>query len=321
MRKKPSGIRKWMLAALAGATLLGSAQAWAATEGGEASKRKDLVQVGDAVCTRCHDEGEAKPILSIGKTPHGTMTDKKAGTCTSCHGASPTHINKPSDVTERPEPGINFGKKSSTPIAERNEACLNCHQAGARMHWQSGPHAAADMECASCHRIHSQQDPVRDRATQPEVCFSCHKEQRALVNRQSHHPIKEGTVICADCHNPHGSAGPKLMVRDSVVETCYTCHMEKRGPFIRTHQPVTEDCTICHNPHGSNIDNLLKSRPPFLCQQCHEPGSHQGNIASTAFPANTTNNNTLARGCLNCHTQIHGTNNPLNAGNERTFRR
>jgi DmsE family decaheme c-type cytochrome len=318
---KLNGVRQWMLAALAGAALLGGANAWAATEGGEASGKKDIVQVGDAVCTRCHDEGEAKPILSIGKTPHGTMADKKAGTCTSCHGESPTHINKPSDVTERPEPGINFGNKSSTPIAERNQACLNCHQGGARVHWQSGPHAAADMECASCHRIHSQQDPVRDRATQPEVCFSCHKEQRALVNRQSHHPIKEGTVVCADCHNPHGSAGPKLMARDSVVQTCYTCHMEKRGPFIRTHQPVTEDCTICHNPHGSNIDNLLKSRPPFLCQQCHEPGSHQGNIASLTFPANTVNNNTLARGCLNCHTQIHGTNNPINAGNERTFRR
>ena len=317
MKLNPKVVRHWMLGLLAGVTLLGSAGAWSADE----SKRKDIVQTGDAVCTRCHDEGEAKPILSIGKTRHGTMADPKAGTCTSCHGDSPTHINKPSDVTERPDPTVNFGKKSTTPIADRNKACLNCHQGGVNMHWQSGLHAAADMECASCHRIHSAQDPVRDRATQPEVCFSCHKEQRVLVNRQSHHPIKEGTVICSDCHNVHGSAGPKMMVRDSVVQTCYTCHMEKRGPFIRTHQPVTEDCTICHNPHGSNVANLLKSRPPFLCQQCHEPGSHQGNIASLTFPNTTVNNNTLARGCLNCHTQIHGTNNPVNAGNERTFRR
>jgi hypothetical protein len=30
---------------------------------------------------------------------------------------------------------------------------------------------------------------------------------------------------------------------------------------------------------------------------------------------------TLARGCLNCHTNIHGTNNPKDISNERTFRR
>lgn len=321
MKKQASGIRKWMLAAFACAALFGGTHAALAADADGASKRKDIVQVGDAVCTRCHDEGEAKPVLSIGKTRHGTMADKNAGTCTSCHGESPTHINKPSDVTKRPEPGVNFGKKSSTPVHERNQTCLNCHQGGARMHWQAGPHAASEMECASCHRIHSQEDPVRDRATQPEVCFACHKEQRVLFSRQSHHPVKEGVMVCADCHNPHGSAGPKLMKRDSVVQTCYSCHMEKRGPFIRTHQPVTEDCTICHNPHGSNVDNLLKNRPPFLCQQCHEPGSHQGNAPSMDPLATTNSNNLMGRGCLNCHTQIHGTNNPVNAGNQRTFRR
>jgi predicted CXXCH cytochrome family protein len=57
-----------------------------------------------------------------------------------------------------------------------------------------------------------------------------------------------------------------MLVRDSINDTCYTCHMEKRGPFVRTHQPVQENCAICHNPHGSVHDNLLKVRAPFLCQ-------------------------------------------------------
>jgi len=100
-----------------------------------------------------------------------------------------------------------------------------------------------------------------------------------------------------------------MMVRDSVVETCYTCHMEKRGPFVRSHQPVTEDCTICHNPHGTVNDNLLKQRAPFLCQQCHEPSTHQGTVptveGNSAFA--------VGRGCVNCHTQIHGSNNPSTA--------
>jgi DmsE family decaheme c-type cytochrome len=160
--------------------------------------------------------------------------------------------------------------------------------------------------------------------TQPEVCFACHKEQRVQVKRSSHHPIEEGKVGCSDCHNPHGTAGIRLLVRDNVVDTCYTCHMEKRGPFIFNHQPVTDDCTICHNPHGTNIANMLKSRPPFLCQQCHEPTSHRGNIpgllAGTGSSAGTRGI-TQARACLNCHTNIHGGSNPLNNSESRSMRR
>ena len=95
-----------------------------------------------------------------------------------------------------------------------------------------------------------------------------------------------------------------MMVRDNVNDTCYTCHMEKRGPFVRTHQPAQEDCSICHNPHGTTTPNLLKARQPFLCQQCHEPTSHRGNVGS--LTGTSTGANTLARGCLNCHTNIHG---------------
>jgi predicted CXXCH cytochrome family protein len=95
--------------------------------------------------------------------------------------------------------------------------------------------------------------------------------------------------------------------------------MEKRGPFVRTHQPVQENCAICHNPHGTTIPNMLRQRGPALCQQCHEPTSHRGQVSS--ITGTSTNASVLARGCLNCHTNIHGTNNPSNITNERTFRR
>lgn len=126
---------------------------------------------------------------------------------------------------------------------------------------------------------------------------------------------------CSDCHNAHGSSGPKLMVRDSVNATCYTCHMEKRGPFVHNHEPVSEDCGNCHNPHGTTAENMLKVRAPFLCHQCHTP--HGGFIPQLRgaqvtgnLPANNsgyakgTINVTQARACLNCHTQVHGSNNP-----------
>ncbi len=283
---------------------------------------KDRILARDAVCTRCHDETETYPIFNIARSAHGTRADARAPTCVNCHGESPNHIHRPPGLKDRPKTERTFIKGSPTPIAERSGACLACHKGGKVMHWGGSAHEAADLACTSCHQIHTPNDRVLSKATQFEVCLGCHKERRAQLDKNSRHPIKEGKVACSDCHNSHGSAGPTLMVRDSVVETCYACHAEKRGPFVRNHRPVTENCAICHNPHGSSNDNLLKSRPPFLCQQCHEPTSHRGAIPSLTPATGLSGANiTQGRACLNCHTNIHGTNNPVNAGNQRTFRR
>ncbi len=298
---------------------------------------KDLILKGDHKCTGCHDESdeplptmlELHPgVLAIGKTHHGTKADGKTPTCTDCHGESEKHLSyKGKD--KPPKPDRYFARNSLTPIEERNDACLKCHQQDAkRSHWAGSPHDQAAVACTSCHQMHTANDKVRDKRTQAEVCFTCHKEQRAQVNKPSHHPIPEGKMGCSDCHNAHGSAGPKLMARDSVNNTCYTCHMEKRGPFVHNHEPVNEDCGNCHNPHGTTNENLLKVRAPFLCHQCHTP--HGGFIPqlrgaqvtvngggqvvpftpAAAGVGKATTNVTQGRACLNCHTQVHGSNNP-----------
>jgi DmsE family decaheme c-type cytochrome len=293
-----------------------------AAEQTEAAKEKpkDVVMKGDAACMRCHGEkSETNPVLAIGKTKHGTTADSRTPTCITCHGDSEAHM-----ANVVPKPDRVFSKNSTTPVEERNETCIGCHQGGKRIHWQGSIHNSRDVACTSCHTVHASHDKVRDKLTQAEVCFACHKEQRAQMSRPSRHPIKEGKVACSDCHNPHGSAGEKLLVRDNVNDTCYQCHMEKRGPFVRSHQPVQEDCSICHNPHGTTNPNLLKVRPPFLCQSCHEPTSHHstvplGGVVGGANPS-TGQAVIMARGCVNCHTNIHGSNNPAD-GAGRGFRR
>lgn len=301
---------------LAGLLLSGNAFGQAA--------RQDKVLKGDAQCTRCHDENEEYPVLAIGKTKHGTVADGRTPTCTSCHGVSDRHVNRPPDAKERPKPDRMFGKSAKTPVAERNQACLTCHQGGRRIHWQMSEHAARDVACASCHQVHAQHDKVRDKQAQTEVCFGCHKDIRAQILRPSRHPIKEGKVACSDCHNPHGTAGEKMLVRDTVNDTCYTCHMEKRGPFVRSHEPVQENCAICHNPHGTTNQNLLKVRPPFLCQSCHQPSSHHATVPANGPVSGTAPTMAqavvMARGCVNCHTNIHGSNNAQD-GTGRGFRR
>lgn len=323
-----------ILSAVIGALGAGSGLSIAAEPAKAKEAPKDLILKGDAKCTGCHDEAddatptmlELKPsVLAIGKTKHGTVADSRTPTCTDCHGESEKHIkHKGSD--KPPKADRTFGKNSITPTAERNEACISCHKRdGKRSHWAGSIHESRDVACTSCHKVHTGHDKVRDKRTQAEVCFTCHKEQRAQANRPSHHPIIEGKVSCSDCHNAHGSAGEKLLVRDNVNDTCFTCHMEKRGPFLRGHQPVSENCGNCHNPHGTTADNLLKARMPYLCQQCHEGTSHRGGVAGVVGGGVGSSSSgigiTQGRACLNCHTNIHGTNNPSSATNERTFRR
>jgi DmsE family decaheme c-type cytochrome len=262
-------------------------------------------------CANCHASAH---LIWAGK--HGTKTDSRAPIsvgCAMCHGDPAEHVKSPANPMPK-----RFSKMAS---AEKNEVCITCHQGRTRIHWQGSKHERSDVSCSSCHKLHAASDPVRDKLTQTDVCFACHKEIRPMINRPSRHPIREGMVSCSDCHNAHGSVGPSMVVRDTVNDTCYMCHMEKRGPFIRNHQPVQEDCGICHNPHGTTNPNLLKLRSPFLCQSCHEPTSHRGNVGSFGGPSAGTSANTLARGCVNCHTNIHGTNNPTDLTNERTFRR
>lgn len=312
--------------------------ALAEAPGGNGLSEDDVVLRGDAACVKCHDEDQAYPVLRIGKTRHGVTADKRTPTCTSCHGESTDHTRKGSDE-DRPRPDISYKdmnaavpdaerannavKYQASSPEERNAACLNCHQGGDRIFWGGSAHANRDVSCSNCHQVHTDHDRVQDKVVQTDLCFTCHKEQRAQMNRPSHHPVPEGLMSCSDCHNPHGSAGTKQLVKDSVNETCYQCHTEKRGPFVHNHQPVTEDCSICHNAHGTTIANMLKARPPFLCQECHSHTSHPSQAA--VLPDGRTTSTPLmgaaARGCPNCHTNIHGSNSTENSLTAGRFRR
>ena len=289
---------------------------------------KDLVLKGDAACTACHDEADGPELLAIGKTKHGTRADSRTPSCTSCHGDSKPHLDFKGSG-KRPPPDVAFGYKVLSTAEARAGACQDCHRKDSkRSHWEGSAHQAAEVACSSCHKVHVAKDAVRDKRTQADTCFACHKEQRAQANKPSHHPLVEGKMTCSDCHNAHGSAGPSALVRNSVVETCYSCHMEKRGPFVFGHQPVNEDCSTCHNAHGTTAESLLKARAPFLCHSCHNGhGPVQPSLANTtplgAAPG-WWNGSAVTQGksCMSCHSQIHGSNNPGSAAPspQRLFR-
>ena len=296
----------------------------AASQVDETEARTQAAQTTDAedgkgarTCLKCHDTPPATLILH---TPHAQAADPRTPfadkECQSCHGESNAHLVKPAEGQPRAAPDIVFGRQSPTPVEKQNQVCMDCHTGGLRMNWAMSQHSSGEVSCASCHKPHQIKDKVLVKATQAEICFTCHAEQRAQSLKRSRHPIREGKVVCSDCHNPHGSFGPKLLVKNTVNETCFQCHAEKRGPFLWEHAPVADNCTNCHTPHGSSQPRLLAVRAPFLCQTCHAETFHPSTLYSGVFLPPSTSASAarlLAKACLNCHPMVHGTNHPSGA--------
>ena len=284
-------------------------------------------------CQQCH----RLVVQTFALDAHGKsakfLRDSRGAKCEACHGDSDKHAE--TSTKTKSAPGT--VNPANLAKAEANESCLQCHSRD-RTHfeWRGGQHDRSDMSCLSCHSVHhtkllqtmsasltnrsdtevaeilSTRLPERmlARPTIEETCLTCHTEQRKALFQRSTHlfrtELRNMKVGCTSCHNPHGGEGGKMLVNHSVNTVCYTCHAEKRGPFLWDHPPVRENCLNCHSPHGSSNPKLLTARVHLLCQQCH---IHMLPRHSTTAgkPLDIWSIN---RGCLNCHAQVHGSNHP-----------
>jgi DmsE family decaheme c-type cytochrome len=260
--------------------------------------------VGEKVCATCHaghQESFSKTLMGrIGKTQPGKFA------CENCHGPGSQHVKLGGG---RGVGGIiSFRAEDlSRSVQDNNAICLACHEKGDRTYWSGSIHEVRNVACTNCHTIMrsvSQKFQLKT-VYEPETCFQCHKDKRAQMARSSHMPLREGKMVCSDCHNPHGTANESLLKTATINETCYKCHAEKRGPFLFEHTPVRENCLNCHEAHGSINEFMLKVSRPRLCSECHGMG-HPNTTGPNAYL-------TMGRGCNNCHTQVHGTNSPSGA--------
>lgn len=278
----------------------------------------DYAGGGVQLCLACHGPDSDHPGHDILDTPHGYAAHSaspfttSANQCEACHGPSADHLRRLDDGS-RPPPAVSFIREERAE--HRDAMCTGCHAAEAGMHWPASEHRFHDVACTDCHRVHQSPDPVIARATQAETCYTCHQRERAELLRRSAHPVHAGSMTCTDCHAPHGGIGPAALLRASVNETCYDCHAALRGPFLWEHAPVREDCTHCHVPHGSAHADLLVARTPWLCQQCHLAQFHPSTLASGAgIPPRGASGSILGQNCMNCHSQVHGSNHPSGPG-------
>lgn len=268
--------------------------------------------VGEKVCTACHSREEQ----NFAHTTHALgmrvalAANPATATCEACHGPGSVHAENPT----RKGAIIAFTHDGGTSPKAQAASCLGCHAGGPRDHWTGSVHQRNDLSCSDCHNPMAKLSAEGLTAMQSisETCATCHKDIRQQFNRRSHMPLPEGQMACVDCHNPHGTINASLLKTNTVNETCYQCHAEKRGPFLFEHAPVRESCLNCHTPHGSNQHALLVAPVPMLCQQCHSHMRHPNDLFNEQMLANgaAPDERLMGRGCLTCHAQIHGSNNP-----------
>ena len=193
---------KFWLALVAVAVGLGAGGvALAADAPAQDQAKQDMVKQAlakDAVCTKCHDENDNKAILSIYQTRHGVKADSRTPGCQTCHGASDAHVKNPQGSRVRPSPDVVFGPKSATPVGEKNDACLLCHKSGARTlldrQQPPVPRRRLRRPATRCTRRATR---CSRKITQPDVCFDCHKTQRAQIHLISDapDPRRQGRVL------------------------------------------------------------------------------------------------------------------------------
>jgi len=247
-------------------------------------------------CSDCHDQAKAfltNPHARGGVT-NGVVSNDVCGTC---HGDGTEHMESGGDKTKIAVPRGRTGS---------DETCLLCHE-----QTRGGMHANSNtVNCLTCHSIHKSDPRSPHLVAKPQLalCGTCHTQSASFRNKPYAHRLDRGGMACSSCHDPHGRRTENLRLTKAGEAPCFSCHSEKRGPFVFAHGAVeTGNCMTCHDTHGSsNPKQLKRATVQQLCIECHSPTA----TATLGSQPPSFHNLSLPRyqNCTTCHVAVHGSN-------------
>ncbi len=245
---------------------------------------------GTPLCVRCHIDfaRQWQALPHSRKMSDEALPFERRG-CEACHGPGAAH------AAGQRRRIVAWGLLKAP---EQSDICLKCHQKSVSAElWTASPHAPT-VACTSCHEVHR---PVKRqkllRAEEGRDCTGCHSKLAEEIKAKRHHPLGDGALACAGCHQVHGSR-QRFLLPKPQGETCQECHGDdvprtaahKRADFKLKHQADAKgheaECRMCHDQQS-------------FCDQCHAtPLPHPKDFAMEHKAACQKTPGT----CLKCHT-------------------
>ena len=231
-------------------------------------------------CESCHGPG-AKHTESLSPSdilnPSKLAPAKTDQLCLKCHLNEPTHVGRirsghaKNQVSCTACHAIHKGPQAMRPTRAPavNEMCARCHTSEWAQFQKPYKHRLPEgaMSCTDCHNPHGGLLPgsIRTVAANEPSCFRCHGDKRGPFVYE-HSPMR--TDGCGACHEPHGSANPRMLTRHEVRFVCLECHSNLGvqntlggvpPAFHDLRSARFQNCTICHSKvHGSYVDAALE---------------------------------------------------------------
>ncbi|MEZ5352504.1 MAG: DmsE family decaheme c-type cytochrome [Bryobacteraceae bacterium] len=228
-------------------------------------------------CEACHGPG-AKHAESVEpadiRQPEKIPPVQADKTCLSCHRNQTTHVGRIQGGHARSQTACvschSVHQKQTRKTADdRNRQCATCHTSAWAEFQKPHRHPVNQgaMSCLDCHNPHGRTmiaQPLRNNFNEPG-CLRCHGDKRGPFAFE-HAPMRlEG---CSACHEPHGSANPRMLTRPDVRFLCLECHSglgaNRTGvggvppAFHDLRSERYRNCTACHTKvHGSHVNRSL----------------------------------------------------------------
>lgn len=164
-----------------------------------------------------------------------------------------------------------------------------------------------------CYDCHDQMVLGELKFPKKELCYKCHDNFEEKF-KHVHGPVDSRN--CQQCHNPHQSKFPMLLVNEGN-DLCFNCHDSRKVNGYKIHANNDDkNCTLCHNPHGGATQFVLQEESCFECHDdfrkefkyLHGPVGN-GKYCNTCHEDHKSKNDKLLvfQGdnlCLNCHQNI-----------------
>ncbi len=211
-------------------------------------------------CASCHvQETEAWKV-----SPHALDSNLELGkmtpgaTCQDCHGEY---------VRGHPDDGL-------MKLTVDSSSCETCH-ADTFTHWEDTIHAAAGVQCISCHQSHSQ----TLRLTDDQLCVSCHRES---LDDSMHLAHWQTEATCTSCH-----------MAASYDATALAAEGGASLLMVPSHDFVTVTSNNCLECHRQDVTRTASPTDQAALKATLEAESHQNYILNTKLDAAERSNRTL----------------------------